>query len=77
MLLLSSDCANGSLVWKNVLRTMIRLAGMENKQCTIFIAQFGGEEEEWCAKSFAPNLRAILSHGVDFSIFGTDELQVK
>lgn len=77
LLLLSSDCANGSFVWKNVLRTMIRIAGMENKQCTVFIAQFGDEGDEWYAKSFSPCLRAILSHGVDFSIFGTDEIQVK
>ena len=77
LLLLSSDSASGSLVWKNVLRTMIRIAGMENKHCTIFIAQFRGEEGEWYAQSFAPSLRAILSHGVDFSVFGTDELQVQ
>lgn len=50
---------------------------MENKQCTVFIAQFGDEGDEWYAKSFSPCLRAILSHGVDFSIFGTDEIQVK
>ena len=75
LLLVSSDWASGSLAWKNVFRAMIRTAGMENKPCTVFIAQFGGECE-WHAESFAPSLRTILSHGVDFSLFGTDELQV-
>ena len=76
LLLLPSDCAGGSSAWKNALRTVIRIAGMENKHCTIFIAQFRGERGEWCARPFAPSLRAILSHGVDLSIFGADELQV-
>ena len=75
--MVSTDCASGSLVWKNVLRSMIRIAGMEKRHCTVFITQFSIEEGEWYAKSFAPSLGTILSHGVDFSLFETDELQVK
>ena len=56
---------------------MIRIAGMEKRHCTVFITQFSIEEGEWYAKSFAPSLGTILSHGVDFSLFETDELQVK
>ena len=74
LLLLPSDCAGGSSAWKNALRTAIRIAGMEDKHCTVFVAQFG--QGEWCERPFAPSLRAILSHGVDLSLFGADELQV-
>jgi hypothetical protein len=47
---------------------------MEERNCTLFVAQFSSDRK-WFRQPFAASLESILSFGIDFALFGTDELQ--
>ncbi len=74
LLLLPSDFEADSTSWKNVFRTLIRNAGMEQRHCTLFVSSLDSQR---ASSAFLSSLRSLLSHGIDFTLFESDELQVR
>ncbi len=68
------DSDTHSQGWKQVVRSVVRIAGMEGKSCTLFVPRCvnTGRSAPWMG-----SLEAILNTGVDLQMFDSRELQVR